>query len=71
MKREEEIFKLYNEIDELIDSVSFDDKKKEINKNYENNIPEMPKVYFDKEKKPVEYKEKNEEDKKFIIQLTY
>lgn len=66
MKREEEIFKLYNEIDELIDSVNFDDKKKKINKNYENDIPEMTKVYFDKEQKPVEYKEKNEEEKKLI-----
>ena len=65
MKREEEIFKLYNEIDELIDSVSFDDKKQKINNDYGSNIPEMTKVVFDNNN-ITKYKEKTKEEKELI-----
>ena len=48
----EELENIKNELDELMNSMK---------KEQENNIPEMPKVFFDNEK-PIVYKEKTEEE---------
>ena len=50
----EELENIKNELDELMASIK---------KEREENIPEMPKVFFDDEK-PIIYKEKTEEEKK-------
>ena len=75
MKKEEDIYQIYNELDELIKSIKLDDKK-EINLNTNNtktnientneNVPEMPKVFLDEEKNPVVYKEKTQDEKDLI-----
>ncbi|MBR6689838.1 MAG: hypothetical protein IKL65_00710 [Bacilli bacterium] len=64
MKKEEDVFQIYNEMDKLLDSINLDNKKeKSTDNNNINDIPDMPKVFFDEEKKPIEYKEKTEEEK--------
>jgi len=49
MKNEQDIFKLFNEIDELIDSVNSENNKEDnvIEKEKINNIPEMPRFYIE------------------------
>ena len=65
MKKEEDLFELYDEIDELLNSIDFDDEKN-INTKKKNNIPDMPKIYFDNNEKAIEYREKTEEEKQLI-----
>lgn len=55
----EELENIKNELDELMSSIK---------ESKERNIPEMPKVFFDNEK-PVEYKEKTEDEKKLIKEI--
>ena len=70
MKKEEDIFKIYDEMNQLLDSINLD--KKDNSNEFElkkENAPEMEKVYFDEENRPVIYKEKSEEEKELIIKV--
>lgn len=70
MKKEEDIYKLFNEMDELIDSVNLDNKKeKKVNNNNDFNIPDMSKVILENDKKVVFYEEKNESPKLIDINI--
>lgn len=68
MKKEEDIFELYDQIDELLDSIDLDNKKdiNNINTINKNNVPDMPKIYFDNNEKAIQYREKTEEEKQLI-----
>lgn len=65
MRKEEDIFQLYNE---MIESISLDDKKESSfnTNNINKKVPEMSKVFFDSKKNPVVYKEKTKEEKELI-----
>lgn len=70
MKKEEDIFKFFNEMDELIDSVNSQNSEETTTKNNDiQNIPEMPKVYFDKELKTNIYMEEKIEEPKEKINV--
>ena len=64
MKKEEDVFEIYNQIDKLLNSVDIGNEKNKLNK-VENeiltNMPEMPKVFINPEKGPVIYKEENKD----------
>ena len=75
--KEKDIYQIYNEIDNLLQSIKIEDSKEIINNkkvekentiNINDNIPEMPRVFFDNEK-PVIYKEKTEEEKELIEKI--
>lgn len=75
--KEKDIYQIYNELDDLLQSIKIEDSKEIINNkkiekentiNINNNIPEMPRVFFDNEK-PVIYKEKTEEEKELIEKI--
>lgn len=63
MKKEEDIFELYDQIDDLLDSIDLDNKK---NINNADNISDIPKIYFDNNENVIQYREKTEEEKKLI-----
>lgn len=63
MKKEEDIFKLYNEMDDLLESINLDNKKNNstINKANKVDISEMPKAFFNSDKEIVLCDLKNEQ----------
>lgn len=82
MEKQKDINQIYNELDELLQSIKNDSSKKEkdvnINtenidnhniENINNSVPEMPKVFFDDEKNTVVYKEKTKEEKELIKEI--
>ena len=78
MKKQDDIFSLYNEMDNLLESINLDKKqnkkepKEEIKKEKLNKIPEMPMAYLNHDEKVIIYdsksKSKDLEDKKNIIE---
>lgn len=79
MDKKKDIYEIFNELDELLESVKPKEdnnikniKEEKIKKDPENkklNIPDMPKVFFDDNNNPVEYKEKTEEEKEIIKKI--
>jgi len=64
MKKEEDVFDIYNQINELLDSVDIGNEKNNPNKTEKEisiKMPEMPKVIINPEKGPVIYKEENKD----------
>ena len=78
MKKQDDIFSLYNEMDNLLESINLDKKqnkkepKEEKKKEKLNKIPEMPMAYLNHDEKVIIYdsksKSKDLEDKKNIIE---
>lgn len=68
MKREEDVFELYNKMNEMLDSINIGNEEKESNKKID--VPEMPKAFIDDNKRPVIYdKQEKIDDKKEEIKL--
>ena len=65
MKREEDVFKIYNEILDSIDSSNDNNEKKESLEMKSNEFPKMPIMFMDNEGRPVILEEQTEE-KKFL-----
>lgn len=70
MKREEDVFELYNKMNEMLDSIDIgNENKKELEpiKIEEKKVPEMQKVFIDDEDRPVILEEKKVNNKEETI----
>ena len=70
MKREEDVFELYNKMNELLDSIDIGNENKkdlEPNKIEKKEVPEMQKVFIDEEDRLVILEEKNDNNKEETI----
>lgn len=74
MKKEEDVFELYNKMNEMLDSIDIGNENKKESKTNEKEVPSMQKVFIDDERpvileKQIDQQKDNDKNKEIEIEI--